>query len=172
MTARELERYLTQNVALCINKLKITEQPILRFFKEGADGIIEGITIAHLYDPQLELIKMQDKRMYLILLGCHALGCGGYVTLCQSKLGKSVSDFSTSDSEAIAQDFRDTDPYELFLKTMGFAMDGNNKRCIDYIIQVAAKIATESVGDDIYSAENLRVFMRVLFNAAITVVMR
>jgi len=172
MTEREFDRYLTQNVALCINKLKITEQPVLRFFKEGADGILEGIIIAHLYDPQMEFIKMQNKRTYLMLLGGHALGCGGYVTLCQRKYGKSVSDFTTTEAEEIAQDFRDTDPYELFLRTMGFALDGNNKKCMDYIIQVAAQTSTETMGDEIYSTENLRVFMRVLFNAGITVVMR
>jgi len=172
MSTRELGRYITQNVAICINQMHITEQPVLRFFKEGADGIITGFIYSHLNDPQLLAIKEQNKEMYLWLLCSHALGCGGYVTLCQRTFGKSVSDFSHSEAEQIAFAFRKTDTYELFLNTIGFPLDGNNKKCVDQIIRVAINSAKDAVGDNLFQNEYLDAMMRVLFNAGITVVLR
>lgn len=168
----DLVRDLTQEVALCIHGMHITKQPILRFFKEGW-GIAEGVIISHLNDPNVKMVKQQyGEGMYLMLLGCHALGAGGYVTLCQSRFNKSVSEFTQEEQMKIRDEFSATDPYELFLNTMRIPLDSNNKQCIDHIVQVCVAKAKEILGDDICKEENLADLMRVLYNAGITIVMR
>jgi len=168
----DLVRDLTQEAALCIYSMKITQQPILRFFKEGW-GIAEGVIISHLNDPNVKMIKQQyGEDMYLSLLGCHALGAGGYVTLCQSRFKKSVSEFTQEESMKIRDAFLETDPYELFLNAMHISPDSGNKRCMDRIVQVCVGKAKELLGDDVCKDDNLADLMRVLYNAGITVVMR
>jgi len=165
------ERDLTQSVALTMNGMHITEQPILRFFYKD-NGILEGITMSHLNDPQCDAIKAQNKTLYLSLLACHAMGCGGYVTLCQNKYKKSVSDFSLAEAMEINNAFRMTDPFELFLNTMGITPESGNKKCIDQIVRVGVNSALELLGEDVYKRENLSILMKVMYNAGITLIMR
>ena len=164
---------LTQEVAVYIYDLQITRQPLLRFFKAD-HGLRESVIRSHLSDPEVKAIKGKyGEQAYLSLLGCHALGAGGYITICQNKLGKSVDKFTDSDIAQIQNAFQETDIYELFLNTMGFALDGNNKHCMDAIVMTCVNSAAVKLGkQNACKDENVADLMRVLFNAGITVVMR
>ncbi len=172
MNISEFDRLLTQSIAITIYHMGITKQPILRFFKDGTNAILTPFITMHLNNRDIENIKQQDKMTYLMLMGCHALGAGGYVTLCQNKYGKAAGDFNFQECAEILQDFNNTDAYELFLNTMGIKADSGNKQCLDQIVRVAGRTTEQLVGDTILQEEYLTTYMRVLFNAGITIVMR
>ena len=167
-----IERDVTQEVALSIYSLKITDEPILKFFYDDK-GIPDAIYLSHINDPNLDLIlQAEGEDSYLIILSCHALGAGAYITLCQEKYNKPVSEFSEKEHEEIALEIRQTDVYELAIKGLGFSVDGNNKKCLDKIALDGVNAYKQAAGNKTLDKENLRDFMRVMFNAGITIVMR
>lgn len=170
-TGTSLERELIQAVAICMNQLKITSMPVLQTFKND-NGIFEGIYRSHMNDPQVEILhKQYGDDFYFNLLGYHALGSGAYVTLCQSKYHKSVDEFSRPEFIEISNAFRQTDPYELALKTLGFNLDSENKKCLDHIVWVGMSAYRYNTGSRAFDKDLLRSYMQVMYNAGITVVL-
>lgn len=171
-TGGNIQRDVTQDVAICMNELKITTMPILKFFHND-NGIFEGFYQSHINDPQFEMIKTQyGEGMYLSLLGCHALGAGAYITLSQAKFKKPVDEWSMEEAIQVDAAFRETDPYELAIKSLGYAIDGNNKNCLDHIVQVGVASYSAAAGTNKMNRNNLKDFMQVMYNAGITLVMR
>ncbi len=167
-----IERDVLQDVAMCIYSLKISSSPSLKFLNDD-NGIFASVYQAHMDDPQLQAIRnAYGDNVYLNLLGCHALGAGAYVTLCQAKYKKSVDSFTSGERAEILSDFRRTDPYELALKALGFAPDGNNKKCLDHIVMVGMQSYRQAAGATVFNRDSLFVYMKVLFNAGVTIVLR
>ena len=156
---KEFERDLIQTVALSMSELKITKQPALQFFYND-QGIFEGIFISRTTDPQFLEIAREDFYTYLLVLGCHSLGASAYVTMCQPKYKKNVSEFEEAEMQEIAQAFCDTDAYELAIKTLGFNPDGNNKKCLDHIVSTATDTALKLAGKNMKDKEYQKVYMR------------
>ncbi len=167
-----IERDVIQDVATCIYSLKITSTPALKFLHND-NGIFDAVYQAHMNDPQLQMVRnVYGDDTFLNLLGCHALGAGAYTTLCQAKYNKPVEDFTPQERSEIINGFYRTDPYELALKTLGYAPNGNNKKCLDHIIVVGMKSYRNSAGTKAFSKEYLKSYMQVMFNAGVTVVLR
>ena len=166
---REFERDLIQEVALTMFQMKITKQPALSFFYND-HGIFEGIFISHTTDPQMLMIARQDFNTYMMVLGCHALGTAAYVATCQGKYKKPLEQFGETEMREIAKTIHDTDAYEVGLKALGFAPDGNNKKCLDRIVVVANTSAQKLAGSKIYDNRYQKVYMQVLYNAGVSLI--
>lgn len=109
---------------------------------------------------------------YLSLLGCHAFGAGAYITLCQAKFKKVVEEWTIEEAKQIDAAFRETDPYELAIRSLGFSLDGNNKKCLDHIVGVGVLAYCTATGPAKMNREHLKVFMHVMYNAGITLVLK
>lgn len=166
---REFERDLIQEVALTMFQMKITKQPVLSFFHND-HGIFEGIFISHTTDPQMLMIAQQDFNTYMMVLGCHALGTAAYVAICQGKYKKPLEQFGETEMREIAKTIHDTDAYEVGLNSLGFAPDGNNKKCLDRIVVVANTTAQKLAGGKIHDKRYQKVYMQVLYNAGVTLI--
>ena len=166
---REFERDLIQEVALTMFQMKITKQPGLNFFHND-HGIFEGIFISHTTDPQMLMIARQDFNTYMMVLGCHALGTAAYVATCQGKYKKPLEQFGETEMREIAKTIHDSDAYEVGLKALGFAPDGNNKKCLDRIVVVANTTAQKLAGSKIYDKRYQKVYMQVLYNAGVSLI--
>ena len=166
---REFERDLIQEVALTMFQMKITKQPALNFFNNDR-GIFEGIFISHTTDPQMLMFARQDFNTYLTIMGCHALGTAAYVAICQGKYNKPLEEFSETEMREIAKTIHDTDAYEVALNALGFAPDGNNKKCLDRIVIVASTTAQKLAGSKIYDKSYQKVYMQVLYNAGVSLI--
>ena len=166
---REFERDLIQEVALAMFQMKITKQPGLNFFHND-HGIFEGIFISHTTDPQMLMIAQQDFNTYMMVLGCHALGTAAYVATCQGKYKKPLEQFGETEMREIAKTIHDSDAYEDGLKALGFAPDGNNKKCLDRIVVVANTSAQKLAGSKIYDKRYQKVYMQVLYNAGVSLI--
>lgn len=166
---REFERDLIQEVALTMFQMKITKQPVLSFFHND-HGIFEGIFISHTTDPQMLMIAQQDFNTYMMVLGCHALGTAAYVAICQGKYKKPLEQFGETEMREIAKTIHDTDAYEVGLNSLGFAPDGNNKKCLDRIVVVANTTAQKLAGSKIHDKRYQKVYMQVLYNAGVTLI--
>jgi hypothetical protein len=166
---REFERDLIQEVALTMFQMKITKQPGLNFFHND-HGIFEGIFISHTTDPQMLMIAQQDFNTYMMVLGCHTLGTAAYVATCQGKYKKPLEQFGETEMREIAKTIHDTDAYEVGLKALGFAPDGNNKKCLDRIVVVANTTAQKLAGGKIYDKRYQKVYMQVLYNAGVSLI--
>ena len=171
-TGSSIERDVIQDVAICMNSLQITKMPILKFLNND-QGIFEGVYQSHMNDPKVEMIKKAyGTDMYLRVLAGHALGAGAYVTLSQSKFNKPVEQFTMNEAMQISIAFRETDPYELAIKTLGYALDGNNKRCMDQIVVVGIEAYKKAAGSKALKKDCLKSLMQVMYNAGVTLVYR
>ena len=166
---REFERDLIQEVALTMFQMKITKQPGLNFFHND-HGIFDGIFTSHTTDPHMLAIARQDFNTYMMVLGCHALGTAAYVATCQGKYKKPLEQFGETEMREIAKTIHDTDAYEVGLKALGFAPDGNNKKCLDRIVVVANTSAQKLAGSKIYDKRYQKVYMQVLYNAGVSLI--
>ena len=166
-----LFRDLTQDVALYMHSVKITQQPILKFFHDD-QGICKGLFVQHTTNPQLLQIKKMSDDTYLRVVGMHAFGAGVYVTALQGKLDKPIGQFSSNDLYTISRDFEQTDSYELALKVLQIPVDSKNKKVLDGIMETALETFKNCVGSAIMEPLNLGTYMQVLFNAGITMVLR
>ena len=166
-----VERDVIQEVAIFMNQIGITKNPGLKFFRND-QGIFEGIYTGRINDPSFSMIKQTyGPDMYLMLLGSHALGAGIYVALCQSKYKKPVEEFQEREMFEMASNMHETDVYELALKTIGFAPDSGNKKCLDGIVQTGVFTYKMSCGEAAFDDNNIKILMQVLYNAGITVVL-
>ena len=166
---REFERDLIQEGALTMFQMKITKQPGLNFFHND-HGIFDGIFTSHTTDPHMLAIARQDFNTYMMVLGCHALGTAAYVATCQGKYKKPLEQFGETEMREIAKTIHDSDAYEVGLKALGFAPDGNNKKCLDRIVVVANTSAQKLAGSKIYDKRYQKVYMQVLYNAGVSLI--
>lgn len=168
---RSFERDLIQEVAIKMFEMKITKQPELKFFYND-HGIFEGIFISHTTDTELLALARQDFSTYLMIMGCHALGTAAYVALSQPRYKKPLEEFGEKELSEIAQAIHDTDAYELALNAMGYKPDGNNKRCLDHIIVTANLAAQKLAGEKIHDKRYQKIYMKILYNAGVTLILR
>ena len=101
----------------------------------------------------------------------HAFGYGIYVTGSQSRLGKSITEYTNDDVLDITSAKTHVDAYELGLRTLGVDPSSNNKQVLDQIIVTAMHSLKNNSTvplDDI----NIRTYMQVLFNAGVTIFYR
>lgn len=164
------QRDLIQEVALLMNAMGITSQPILKFFYND-QGIFEGIFLSHSTDPQMVALKRQNKDLYLTILGCHALGTAAYVAICQDSLNKPVDKFSQSELSMIAGTLHANDAYEVALNALNFSPESSGKKCLDTLVLRAISFTKQAVGEKIMDSSYQRVFMNVMYNAGVTLVM-
>ena len=166
-----IERDLIQEIAIFMCEIGITDNPGLRFFKNDL-GIFEGFYSSRMRDPSFSMVKEQyGSELYLMALGSHALGAGIYIALCQSKNHKPLEEFQEDELLEMAYKMHENDVYELALQEIGFAIDSNNKKCLDAVVRVGVTKYIESCGDTSLDAENIKILMKVLYNAGITVVL-
>ena len=171
-TGSSVERNIIQNVAICMNSMHITKAPVLMFLNNDQE-IFEGVYQSHINNPKIEIIKeTYGEEMYLKVLACHAFGAGVYVTLCQETFKKPVEQFTPNEIMQISSAFHQTDPYELALKTLGFALDSNNKRCLDQIALVGVGSYKEATESKALNKDYLKSLMQVMFNAGVTLIYR
>jgi|LSQX01.1.fsa_nt_gb hypothetical protein len=171
MSPDELLKALTQEIATYMNSIKISSQPVLKFFYNDR-GLLEGLFVQHTTDPVILALKRQSQETYLLVAGMHAFGAGAYITITGGKWGKSVDKFTAADISAIAHAFEATDSFELALNELMIPVTSRNKLVLDSIIQKAAAKAKELTGSAVIEHQNLRVYMQVLFNAGITMALR
>ena len=165
----EVFEKVTQEVASCMHSMEIIKTPVLEF-TDGDKGLFDSFFELYANDAQVNEIKaVYGKDVYLMLLGSHALGLGAYTTICQTYFGKKIAEWSLTEVNQINADIRSTDPYELSLNALEYPMDSENKICLDQIIQVAAVTFIDTAEDEWEKEENLKAFMKVLYNAGIAV---
>ena len=170
--SKALSDSITQDVVISMNSMGITNMPILKFLYDDR-GLFDGFFQSHMDNPGFKMIESTyGLDTYLLLLGCHALGFGAYVTISQAIFQKSISDWSVYDVQKITTAISETDVYELALNTLGYPMDSVNKKCLDRIVEVASETYKNIVSKEQMSDENLKIYMKVLYNAGITLVMR
>ena len=124
------KRDLTQEVALYMQKAKITDAPILKFFYND-NGLFEANFLSIIDDPGILRIKRMMPQMYLTVIGTHALGTAVHIAKSQIKFHKPVEEFGMAEYKQLVNDFRMTDAYELALNELGIALDSNNKKVIE-----------------------------------------
>jgi hypothetical protein len=155
-----------------MNEIKVTSMPVLQSFRSDS-GIFESVYRSHMNDPKVEILHRQyGDDFYFNLLGYHALGSGIYATLCQAKYHKTVENFTQKELFEIFNAFRQTDPYELALKSLGFDMEGMGEKCLDHIVWVGMCTYRRHAGSKAFDKELLKSYMQVMYNAGITVVVR
>ena len=165
----EVFEKVTQEVASCMHSMEIIKTPVLEF-TDGDKGLFDSFFELYANDAQVNEIKaVYGKETYLMLLSSHALGLGGYTTICQTYFGKKVAEWSLPEVNQINADIRSTDPYELFLNALEYTVDSENKACLDQIIQTAVIAFIDSAMGEWENKENLKVLMKILYNAGIAV---
>lgn len=169
--ATSLFRAIVQDVAICMMQLKITSQPVLRFFNND-QGLLEGIYQQHTSDPNILAIKNMSEDTFARICGMHAFGAGAYATLMQGDFDKAIGTWNNSELLSIVDAFKKTDAYELALNKLGYPLDGNNKKVCDHIIMTGLQSTIKNSGLRVLSNEALKIYMQVMFNAGITLVLR
>ena len=158
---------VTQEVAVCMHSMEIIKTSVMEFV-DGDKGLFDSFFNLYANDAQVNEIKaVYGKEVYLMLLGSHALGLGAYTTICQTYFGKQVAEWSLTEVNQINADIRTTDPYELALEALEYPMDSENKLCLDQIIEVAAVTFIDTAMEEWENKENLKAFMKVLYNAGV-----
>lgn len=170
--SKALSDQITQDVALSMNSMGITNMPILKFLYDDR-GLFDGFFQSHMDNPGFKMVESNyGIDTYLLLLGCHALGFGAYVSISQAIFQKPIADWSVSDVRKITTAISETDVYELALNTLGYPLDGINKKCLDRVVEIAADSFKAIVPKANISDANLKIYMQVLYNAGVTLVMR
>jgi len=160
---------LIQEVAVYMYKTGITDAPGLKFFNND-NGLFEAHFMSTVNDPGVRQIKKAMPQMYLTVLGTHALGTAVHIATCQSKFDMPVEEFGAAEVQKLANDFAQTDAYELALKDLGIGLNSNNKKVVDGIVMTAQGAASLSAGGDISNNMNLlKAYCEVLYNAGVTV---
>ena len=167
-----IERDLIREVVLCMHSMKVIQTQAMCFFRNDG-GIFEGLYLSHTNDRQMQTIRSScGDDLFLLLLASRSFGAGVYVTAIQSKYGKAVSDFKKDEVLEVYNALCGTDPYELAIQTLGYAADSNNKKCMDYIVAIGIKAYKAAAKESVMDKSFLKIFMKVMYNAGITFVMR
>ena len=90
----------------------------------------------------------------------------------QYKYRKSAANFSEKEVNTILEELNDTDAYELFLTTFGIGLEGQNKECLDRVINLAFYSYKEACNEkDFFDKDSIEAYAKVLFNAGVTFAM-
>lgn len=165
------KRDLIQEVAVYMHKAGITDAPGLKFFNND-NGLFEAHFASTINDPGVRQIKKMMPQMYLTVIGTHALGAAVHIASCQGKFKKPVEEFGEAEVKQIANDFAQTDAYELALKDLGIGLNSNNKKVVDGIVMTAQGAASLAAGDISNRTEYLKAYCEVLYNAGVTLAYR
>ena len=150
-----------KEIALFMFNVGITKEPTLSFFEDDG-GIFERLFAEHMESPEVSALKDISEDLYLRVLGMHAFGAGAYAA------AKEIN-FREEEIEEIFSDFDSADAYELAIKKLGFSMESGNRKMLDRVIVIGIKEAKLFAKDEATNPENLETFMKVLFNAGISV---
>ncbi len=164
----ELYKKITSNVAVLLTKMHVTSEPFLMTV-EGDSGIFEGFYRNHITNPNILALKNMSPDVYIKVCGMHMLGSGMYVCHMQEKLKKSADDFTLDEVKAIALSWQSKDAYELALNTYGIPVQSQQKAALDQIYILGLGVYKQSVGNAWDKKENLRAYMKVMYNAGFTV---
>lgn len=168
---KEFNQDLVQNIAILMNKVKITKQPVLKFLYDDV-GICSYYTQIVLDDPGMKKFAKQDFTTYLNILACHAFGAGVVTTLAQDKYKKPVQEFQEKEVREILLSLQQTDAYELALNMLRIPTDSANKNVLDNIVTFSTNAALKSYSRELHEDEYLKELIQVFFNAGVTMVMR
>lgn len=168
---QQVFRDVVQEVAIRMNKVGITNQPVLTYIKND-QGLFDAMFQQHMTQSSTLALRKKSDDLYLVVLGMHALGMGMYVTLLQNDYNHPVEEFTASELQSIIYNVQRTDAYELGLNRMGISINSGNKKVLDHIITTAMLAARASAGSKIFEPENLKAYMQALYNAGNTVVTR
>ena len=165
--------YSEKEIALFMYNVGITEKPVLSSFEDDG-GIFERLFSQHLESPEVSALKKISKDVYLRVLGMHsfgagAFGAGAFVAAKQKDSGRSPSEFSAEETESIFSAFDSSDAYELALEKLGIALDSGNRKMLDRVIVIGIKELELIAKEKTFEPQNLKAFMRVLFNAGASV---
>ena len=162
---------VTREIELFMYNVGITATPELSCFEEDG-GIFERLFAEHITDPQILGLKSISDEVYLRVLGMHAFGAGAYAAAKQKDFEHRVSGFSEEDVAEIFKDFCRNDAYELALAKLNIPMESGNRNMLDRVIVIGIKETKLIVKDKAAEPQNVKAFMKVLFNAGISVYMQ
>ena len=146
----------------------ITKEPVLCSF-ENDGGIFERLFSQHLENPEVSALKEFSKDVYFRVLGMHSFGAGAFVAAKQKDSGRSPSEFSAEETKSIFSAFDSSDAYELALEKLGIALDSGNRKMLDRVIVIGIRELELIAKEKTFEPQNLKTFMRVLFNAGASV---
>ena len=146
----------------------ITKEPVLCSF-ENDGGIFERLFSQHLENPEVSALKEISKDVYFRVLGMHSFGAGAFVAAKQKDFGRSPSEFSAEETESIFFAFDSSDAYELALEKLEIPLDSGNRKMLDRVIVIGIKELELIAKEKAFAPENLKAFMKVLFNAGTSV---
>ena len=146
----------------------ITKEPSLSSFEDDG-GIFEKLFLKHMADPEIFALKSFSEEVYLRVLGMHSFGAGAFAAAKQKDFGHSAADFSEDEVNSVFSDFDSADAYELGLGKLKTPLDSGNRKMLDRVIVIGIKEAKLFAGDKVTEEPNLKAFMKVLFNAGISV---
>ena len=154
----ELYKKLTSNIAVISFIMDV----------ESDSGIFEGTYRNHLSNPRILALKNMSPDIYIKACGMHLLGVGMYVCYMQEKLKKSASDFSMDELKKIAAAWEGKDQYEVALNTFGIPIQSQQKASLDQIYVYGLGVYKLAVGNAWDNKENLRAYMKVMYDAGFT----
>lgn len=157
-----------KEIALFMYNVGITKEPVLSSF-ENDGGIFERLFSQHLENPEVSALKEFSKDVYFRVLGMHSFGAGAFVAAKQKDLGRSPSEFSAEETESIFFAFDSSDSYELALEKLEIPLDSGNRKMLDRVIVIGIKELELIAKEKSFEPENLKAFMKVLFNAGASV---
>ena len=164
----ELFKKITSNVAVILTKMHVTSEPFIMDV-ESDSGIFEGTFRNHITNPRVVALKNMSPDIYIKACGMHLLGVGMYVCYMQEKLKKSASNFTMDELRRIAAAWEGKDQYEVALNTFGIPIQSQQKASLDQIYVYGLGVYKLSVGNDWDNKENLRAYMKVMYDAGFTV---
>lgn len=164
----DLFKKITSNVAVVLMKMHVTSEPFIMDVTSDS-GIFEGTYRNHLTNPRIVALKNMSPDIYIKACGMHLLGVGMYVCYMQEKLKKSASDFSMDELKRIAAAWEGKDQYEVALNTFGIPIQSQQKASLDQIYVYGLGAYKLSVGNAWDNKENLRAYMKVMYDAGFTV---
>ena len=167
-TVSGLYKDLSQHTAILLTKMGVTGQPILLSVEDDS-GIFEGTSRNHLSNPAITGYWKISPDIYIKLCGMHMLGSGMYVCYMQEKLKKSAADFTLEEVKFIARAWESKDAYELALNTFGIPLQSQQKASLDQIYVYGLGAYKLSVVKELSKADNLRAYMKVMYDAGFTV---
>lgn len=164
----ELYKKLVSNSAVLLTKMHVTSEPFILTLLDDS-GIFEGTFRNHITNPGVLALKSMSPDVYIKVCGMHMLGSGMYVCFMQEKLKKSVEDFSLEEIKSIAKAWENTDAYELALNVFGIPQQSQQKASLDQIYVYGLGVYKLSVNKAWDKKENLRAYMKAMYEAGFTV---
>lgn len=170
MNLKTLEERLVSVVTLKLENIGFINGPFLNYLLED-QGIFEEVYLAHMIDPEVSNVRFEyDDFRYYSLLACHALGAGIFVTLNQPVFRKAVADWNQVETQKVKHALSTNDPYELAIKSLRIEFDSSEKKHLDEVCLAAVKTYIKVVEDEGSYRENLKVLMRVMYDAGVTII--